>query len=385
MARIVVAMSGGVDSSVTAALLHAQGHDVIGVTLDVWPAETPQAQRQRKACCGTSAVEDARRVADRLGIPYYVLNFRELFRETVIADFVREYQRGRTPNPCVRCNQHVKFRPVLARAAILGADYIATGHYVRREQDARTGRYVLRRAGDRQKDQSYVLWPVQQDELARTLFPLSDVDKQEVRALARSFGLAVADKPESQEICFVPAGGYRRYLQQVAPETLEPGIMLSTEGEVLGQHPGVAFFTLGQRRGLGFAHSQPMYVVDIQPERNVVVVGDEADIYTRELLAEEVNWVALSTLDSPQRVLARVRYRMAVAPATVYPAEPAGTMRVVFDEPQRAITPGQSVVLYDDDLLLGGGIITATERHQPAADRSTELPAMAPPALVSVT
>lgn len=385
MARIVVAMSGGVDSSVTAALLHAQGHDVIGVTLDVWPSETPQTQRQRKACCGTSAVEDARRVADRLGIPYYVLNFRELFRETVIADFVREYQRGRTPNPCVRCNQHVKFRPVLARAAILGADYVATGHYVRREQDARTGRFVLRRARDHGKDQSYVLWPVQQDELARTLFPLSEIDKPEVRSLARSFGLAVADKPESQEICFVPAGGYRQYLQQVAPETLEPGLMLSTEGDVLGQHPGVAFFTLGQRRGLGFPHSQPMYVVDIQPERNVVVVGDEADIYTRELLAEEVNWIALSGLDRSRRVMARVRYRMAVAPATAYPADSPGTMRVVFDEPQRAITPGQSVVLYDDDLLLGGGIITATERSQPAADRSSELPALESSALVSVT
>ena len=226
---------------------------------------------------------------------------------------------------------------------------------------------------------------MQQDELARTLFPLSDIDKPEVRSLARSFGLAVADKPESQEICFVPAGGYRQYLQQVAPETLEPGLMLSTEGEVLGQHPGVAFFTLGQRRGLGFPHSQPMYVVDIQPERNVVVVGDEADIYTRELLAEEVNWIALSGLDRSRRVLARVRYRMTVAPATVYPAKSPDTIRVVFDEPQRAITPGQSVVLYDDDLLLGGGIITATERSQPAADRSSELPALESSALVSVT
>ena len=325
-------------------------------------------------------------MADRLGIPYYVLNFRELFRETVIADFVREYQRGRTPNPCVRCNQHVKFRPVLARAAILGADYVATGHYVRREQDARTGRYVLRRARDHGKDQSYVLWPVQQDELARTLFPLSDVEKPEVRALARSFGLAVADKPESQEICFVPAGGYRRYLQQVAPETLEPGIMLSTEGEVLGQHPGVAFFTLGQRARAGLSPIRSR-CTSWTSSRSATWLS----WVTRRTSTRASYWRRRSTGSrspawiAPRRVMARVRYRMTVAPATVYPAEPAGTMRVVFDEPQRAITPGQSVVLYDDDLLLGGGIITATERNQPTTDRSTELPTIAPPALVSVT
>jgi len=381
MARIVVAMSGGVDSSVVAALLKHQGHDVIGVTLNVWPetataatilsddngdasgtdgmGNTKSTARSR-ACCGNSAVDDARRVADLLDIPYYVLNFRELFREYVIADFVREYARGRTPNPCVRCNQHVKFRPVLQRAAALGADYVATGHYVRRDQDPETGRFRLRKALDPSKDQSYVLFPMQQDELARTLFPLGDLPKAETRRLAHEYGLPVADKAESMEICFVPDNKYARYVERAAPETAQPGPIVDIAGRYLGEHPGVIHFTVGQRRGIGITSPEPLYVIGIEPERNAVVVGPDKDLMCRELLAEDLNLVALPELTEALRCRARIRYRMSEAPATLIPApeEGEGVCRVVFDEPQRAITPGQAVVFYDGDVVLGGATIT---------------------------
>ena len=371
MTRIVVAMSGGVDSSVCAALLKQQGHDVIGVTLNVWPESAtalsadscdPVPSRS-KACCGNSAVDDARRVADTLEIPYYVLNFRELFREQVIADFVREYSRGRTPNPCVRCNQHVKFRPVLQRAAALGADFIATGHYVQRDQDPETGRWRLRKALDPSKDQSYVLYPMRQDELAHTLFPLGGLPKTETRRLARELGLPVAEKPESMEICFVPDNKYGRYVTEQAPEAAQPGPIVDVSGRYLGQHTGIVNYTVGQRRGLGLSSDQPLFVVGIEPERNVVVVGPDKDLRCRALVAEDLNLVALPALDRPMRCRARIRYRMSEAPATLepLPAEGEGVVRVVFDEPQRAITPGQSVVLYDDDVVLAGGIIRGAD------------------------
>jgi tRNA-specific 2-thiouridylase len=370
MARIVVAMSGGVDSSVTAALLKRQGHDVIGVTLNVWPEGTDTAAddscdttpTRAKACCGNSAVDDARRVADSLNIPYYVLNFRELFREYVIADFVREYARGRTPNPCVRCNQHVKFRPVLHRAAALGAEYVATGHYVRRDHDRNTGRWRLRKAVDASKDQSYVLYPMRQDELARTLFPLGDMPKTETRRLAQDLGLAVAGKPESMEICFVPDNKYGRYVAAQAPEAAQPGPIVDHTGRYLGQHSGVINYTIGQRRGLGLTSPEPLFVIGIEPERNAIVVGPDKDLLCRELVADDLNLVALPTLDAPIRCRARIRYRMAEAPATLepLPERGEGSVKVTFDEPQRAITPGQSVVFYDGDAVLGGGIIATS-------------------------
>lgn len=368
MARIVVAMSGGVDSSVTAALLKRQGHDVIGVTLNVWPDSPAEAQgadegSRSKACCGISAVDDARRVADALDIPYYVLNFRDLFREYVIADFVREYARGRTPNPCVRCNQHVKFRPVLQRATALGAEYVATGHYVRRDQDPVTGRYRLRKASDRSKDQSYVLFPMQQDEIARTLFPLGDYPKAETRRLAEAFGLAVAGKPESMEICFVPDNKYGRYVTAQAPATAQPGPILDSQGRYLGEHAGIIHFTVGQRKGLGLTSPQPLFVLAIEPERNAVIVGSDADLFCDTLIADGLNLVALPELTAPLRCLARVRYRMQEAPATLEPAPEHGAdaVRVRFDDPQRAITPGQAVVFYDGDVVLGGATIASTE------------------------
>jgi tRNA-uridine 2-sulfurtransferase len=388
MARIVVAMSGGVDSSVTAALLKEQGHDVIGITLNVWPeerispdsAETdlagaavfgrePSAPRHSKTCCGNSAVDDARRVADLLGIPYYVLNFRELFREYVIADFIREYNRGRTPNPCVRCNQHVKFRPVLQRAAALGADYVATGHYVRRDQDPLTGRFRLRKALDPSKDQSYVLFPMKQDELARTLFPLGDMPKTETRRLAAEFDLPIADKPESMEICFVPDNKYGKYLEEQAPETTAPGPILDAQGRYRGEHAGIAHYTVGQRKGLGLTSPEPLYVVAIEPERNAVIVGSDKDLYCRELVAEDLNLVALPDLDRPVHCRARIRYRMHEAPAMIEPVpeEGEGVVRVVFEEPQRAITPGQAVVFYDGDVVLGGATITRTVEDEGVA------------------
>jgi tRNA-uridine 2-sulfurtransferase len=361
MARIVVAMSGGVDSSVTAALLKNQGHDVIGITLNVWPENLgTDATTRAKACCGNSAVDDARRVADSLDIPYYVLNFRELFREYVIADFVREYTRGRTPNPCVRCNQHVKFRPVLQRAAALGAEFVATGHYVRRDQDPATGRWRLRKASDPSKDQSYVLFPMQQDELARTLFPLGDLPKSETRRLAHEFGLPVAGKPESMEICFVPDNKYARYVEEHAPEASQPGPIVDVTGRYLGEHPGILNFTVGQRKGLGITSPEPLYVIGIEPERNTVVVGPDKDLMCRELVAEDLNLVALPALEGHVACRARIRYRMSEAPATIepLPEEGEGVVRVVFDEPQRAITPGQAVVFYDGDVVLGGATIT---------------------------
>jgi len=371
MARIVVAMSGGVDSSVTAALLKQQGHDVIGVTLNVWPESNVDEVTRTKACCGISAVDDARRVADLLDIPYYVLNFRELFREYVIADFVREYTRGRTPNPCVRCNQHVKFRPVLQRAVALGAEYVATGHYVRKDRDPVTGRYRLRKAADPSKDQSYVLFPMQQDELARTLFPLGDLPKSETRRLAAEFGLPVAKKPESMEICFVPDNKYGRYVVAAAPQAAQPGPIINLQGRYLGEHPGITFFTVGQRKGLGLTSSEPLYVVDIDHERNALIVGADRDLYCRELIADDLNLVALAALDGPVRCRARIRYRMAEAPATIEPApeEGEGAIRVVFDGPQRAVTPGQAVVFYDGDVVLGGATIAraVAERDAPAS------------------
>jgi tRNA-specific 2-thiouridylase len=359
MARIVVAMSGGVDSSVTAALLKREGHDVIGVTLNVWPESAADEVTRSKACCGISAVDDARRVADVLDIPYYVLNFRELFREYVIADFVREYTRGRTPNPCVRCNQHVKFRPVLHRAAALEAEYVATGHYVRRDQDPLTGRFRLRKAVDPSKDQSYVLFPMQQDELARTIFPLGELPKTETRRLAQELGLPVANKPESMEICFVPDNRYGNYVREQAPAAIQPGPIMDSQGRYLGEHPGIAYFTVGQRKGLGLSHSEPLYVVAIEPARNALIVGTDKDLLCRELVADDLNLVALPSLEGPVRCRARIRYRMQEAPAVVepLPEEGEGVVRVTFDAPQRAITPGQAIVFYDGDVVLGGAII----------------------------
>lgn len=360
--RIVVGMSGGVDSAVSAALLKEQGYDVIGVTLNLSPkVEGEEAWERDDSCCGLAASEDARRVADRLGIPHYVLNFRDVFAEKVIANFLDEYRRGRTPNPCVRCNDHIKFGTVLLKAKALDADLVATGHYARVATDPETGRQVLRKAVDPRKDQSYVLYVLTQDELRRTQFPLGELTKQETRELARKFNLQVANKPESQEICFVSERNYGDFLIKLAPDIAQPGPMIDVDGRVVGEHRGVAFYTIGQRRGLGLVSRDPLYVVDVDAENRTIIVGPEDALYDTELTADEANLVSAADLREERPVKARIRYRMTDADAFVSQPAP-GELRVRFAEPQRAITPGQAVVCYDGDAVVAGGTISRTSR-----------------------
>lgn len=360
--RVVVGMSGGVDSAVAAALLKEQGYDVVGVTLNLSPkVEGEDAWERDDSCCGLSASEDARRVADRLGIPHYVLNFRDVFAEKVVANFLDEYRRGRTPNPCIRCNDHIKFGTVLLKARALGADLVATGHYARVETDPGTGRRVLRKAADLRKDQSYVLYVLTQDELQRTIFPLGDLTKQETREIARKLNLPVANKPESQEICFVSERNYGEFLMKLAPDVAQPGPIVHVDGRVLGEHRGIAFYTIGQRRGLGLVSPDPLYVVDVDASNRAIIVGPEDALYDTELIAGEANLVSVADLRTPRLVKARIRYRMTDADAYVSQPQP-DLLRVTFLEPQRAITPGQAVVCYDDDVVVAGGTICRTSR-----------------------
>lgn len=355
--RILAAMSGGVDSSVAAAMLVEQGHDVVGVTLNVEPRQLMLNTVERvDACCSLSSVEDARRVADRIGIPHYSLNFKDVFREKVIDDFVAEYQRGRTPNPCVRCNEFIKFEAVLHRLHALDADAVATGHFVRRGQDGSSGRWQLLRGVDRWKDQSYVLYPLRQELLARSLFPLGEMTKEEVRARARALQLITADKPESQEICFVPDNKYGNFISEYAGDAVRPGLIVDQNNRVLGEHRGIVFYTIGQRRGLNLATPEPLYVLDIDPERNVLVVGRESGLYSEGLEAERINWVSIDPPNCELRARARIRYRAPEVDATIRPLSD-GRVIVTFDEPQKSVTPGQSVVLYRGDVVLGGGTI----------------------------
>lgn len=353
-------MSGGVDSSVAAALLLERGYEVIGVTMRLGPAELDGVEGLR-TCCGLGEVEEARRVADQLGFPHYVLDFRQVFRDTVIEPFIAEYARGRTPNPCIRCNEHVKFTALLRRAEQLGVDYVATGHYARVGYDAARGRWTLRRGVDARKDQSYVLYPLRQEQLARTLLPLGDWTKVETRALAEKLGLRVARKAESQEVCFIPDRDVPRFLREHRPETVRPGPILDRSGRVLGEHPGVAFYTIGQRRRLGVSAPEPLYVVGLDPERHTVTVDTWAGGFQQEFIVEAMHYVSEPPWSGSREVLAQVRYNMAAQPATVVPLSEQ-EVRVRFREPQRAITPGQAAVFYEGDWVLGGGTIRAVER-----------------------
>lgn len=352
--RVLVAMSGGVDSSLTAALLVQQGYDVIGATMQIW--EEGREDGDDRGCCSLSAVDDARRVADKLGIPYYVLNFRQLFQETVVDYFIAEYGAGRTPNPCIACNRRVKFEGLLQKALALGAEYVATGHYARIGYDGGRGRYLLRKGADAAKDQSYALYHLNQHTLKHFLMPLGEYAKTETRRMAREFGLAVADKPDSQEICFVPNDDYQAFLADKAPESLRPGDIVDTGGRILGRHRGLPLYTVGQRKGLGLAAGRPLYVVALDNERNQVIVGSDADVFASELIAGDLNYIAFDRLDTPLKAAAKIRYSAREAPAVIEPAG-EGLARVRFETPQRAITPGQSVVFYDGDIVLGGGII----------------------------
>lgn len=360
--RVLVGMSGGVDSSVAAALLLEQGYEVIGVTIKTYNYEEVGGNSgNESSCCSLEGINDARRVCLQLGIPHLVVDLTEPFRQQIIEDFVAEYFRGRTPNPCVRCNRAIKWGQLLRKADALGAEYIATGHYARVLYDAERRRYRLLRGYDRHKDQSYALWMLPQEFLARTLFPLGELTKEQVRQEAERLGLPIARKAESFELCFVPDNDYRRFLREYAPELTEQlrGGPILRDGRPVGQHEGYPFYTIGQRRGLKISAPEPLYVLDILPQENALVVGPEQKLYHQGLIAREVNFIAFDELPPEGiRCTARIRYKDEGAAATAW-QDAEGRLWVRFNTPRRAITPGQSVVLYEGEELLGGAVIEA--------------------------
>ena len=353
--RACVAMSGGVDSSVAAVLLLQQGYELSGVNLRMFHNEDLGQSRER-TCCSLADAEDAALVARRLGFPFYVFDFSQVFRDTVIRNFVQEYQAGRTPNPCAECNRSVKFGALLQRARTLGCDYLATGHYARVEQDPSSGRYLLKRAADRSKDQTYFLYMLTQEQLAHTLFPLGGLCKTEVRQIAEAHNLVNARKHDSQDICFVPDGKYADFIERTVGSPAPAGPFLDREGRVLGQHKGLIRYTLGQHKGLGLSTEEPLYVLEKDAAANTIRLGPDSALWTRQLTAEQVNLISLPELTAPLRVTAKTRYSQRESAAVLEPL-PGGQVRLTFDEPQRAITPGQAVVFYDGDVVVGGGII----------------------------
>jgi tRNA-specific 2-thiouridylase len=366
-------MSGGVDSAVAAALLKQQGHEVIGVTLNLAPKLADDAIVRDDVCCSLAAVEDARRVASQLGVAHYSLNLRAAFSDKIIAGFVAEYLRGRTPNPCIRCNEHVKFAALYRYARVLDADYLATGHYARVRQDPATGRHVLRKGVDPQKDQSYMLYVLDQDVLSHVLFPLGELTKPRTRELAREMGLSVANRRESQEICFVPDRNYGDFLRRAYPQTMRPGPIVNQAGEILGQHKGLAFHTVGQRHGLGVASARPLYVIALDSAANTVTVGPEDALFQDEVLATDARFVAVADIPEPLRVQARLRHRMPLADGWVE-ALPNDCLRLRLDQPRRAIAPGQALVCYrGDDVVAGGTILSARGADASGQAASTAL------------
>jgi len=360
---IVVAMSGGLDSSAVAALLAREGRSVVGMTMQLWnQRRLPELASEKTTgrCCSLDDVYDARHVAEQIGIPYYVVNFEQQFEEHVVVPFVAEYLAGRTPIPCTLCNNFIKFDQFLAMADTVGATHVATGHYARVTRAEATGRYELRTAADGTKDQTYFLFGLTQAQLARTLFPLGGKKKTEVRDLARSLNLAVAEKPESYEICFVPNNDYATFLSAYLEEKgsaapAAKGTIVSAAGETLGTHAGVHHFTVGQRKGLGLATGEPLYVIATDPQSQQVTVGANEALLRSTLLARDVNWVSIPAIATPRRAQVKIRHRHLPAEATLYPV--AEGVEVRFDEPQRAVTPGQAAVFYQSDLVLGGGWI----------------------------
>lgn len=354
MAKVMVGMSGGVDSSVAAKLLMDSGYDVTGVTLKLFDGK--DVAMETRTCCSLSDVEDARSVCYKLGIEHFVFNFKDEFRKKVMDQFAESYLKGETPNPCIECNRHIKFDKMLRRAEELGYDYIATGHYAIREFEGKSGKYILKRPKDRSKDQTYVLYGLTQYQLSKTLFPLGDYEKPEIRQIAENAGLVNSRKPDSQDICFVPNGNYASFITEHTNAEIKEGNFLNTDGEIIGRHKGVINYTIGQRRGIGISIGRPAYVTDKNAEENTVTIGDEKDLYKSEITVCGLNLISLDSLPEKMHVTAKVRYSRNEQPAVIRPIG-GGEVLVAFESPQRAPAKGQAAVFYDGDIVIGGGTI----------------------------
>lgn len=352
--QVVVGMSGGVDSSVAAYLLKEQGYEVIGMTMQIWQKDG--IEDKDGGCCGLSAVDDARRVCQKLDIPHYVINFRDDFKKHVIDYFLEEYQNARTPNPCIACNRYVKWESMLTKALQIGAQYIATGHYARVIQDEKTGRYMLKASKTLAKDQTYALYNLTQYQLAHTLMPLGEYTKEEVRQIAKQIGLGVATKPDSQEICFVPDNDYAGFIEEETGKKPLKGNFLNRRGKVIGQHKGIIHYTIGQRKGLGLSLGKPAFVTHINAKDHTITIGDNEDLLTTTVYANQLNFMPFEKLEKAMTCLAKIRYSHKAAPCTVKTID-EDTLVCEFEEKQRAITPGQALVLYDGDIVIGGGTI----------------------------
>lgn len=350
--KVLIAMSGGVDSSVAAQLMKSKGYDCIGCTMKLYNKE--ETDKCSKTCCSLDDVEDARAVAYKLDMPYYVFNYMDEFEEAVIEPFIKCYECGVTPNPCIECNRHLKFRHLLDKAFALDCDYIVTGHYARIEKQG--DKYILKKAADESKDQSYVLHFLSQEQLAHIMFPLGEMCKAKARDLASESGFINADKPDSQDICFVPDGDYAKVISERTGRTYEPGNFVNKEGKILGQHKGIINYTIGQRKGLGLALQEPAYVCELRTDTNEVVLGKNEDLFSRDVYAGNFNWISGEEPEGEVRCSAKIRYRMKEMPCTAVSLGD-GKVKLTFDEPQRAVTPGQFAVLYDGDIVLGGGVI----------------------------
>ncbi|ROR30704.1 tRNA-specific 2-thiouridylase [Mobilisporobacter senegalensis] len=354
--KVVIGMSGGVDSSVAAYLLKKAGYDVVGVTMQIWQDEDSCTIESNGGCCGLSAVDDARRVASDLEIPYYVMNFKNEFKDNVMDYFVQEYLAGRTPNPCIACNRYVKWESLLKRSLDIGADYIATGHYARVVK-LDNGRFTLMKSATAAKDQTYALYNLTQFQLEHTLMPVGEYTKDQIRKIAEEINLKVANKPDSQEICFIPDNNYARFIEENTDSIIEEGNFVTSDGEILGQHKGITHYTVGQRKGLNLALGYPVFVLEIRPETNEVVIGDSNQVFNEKLYADNLNFMSIPDLDDEMIVDAKIRYSHKGAKCTIRKID-KDLIECIFEEPQRAITPGQAVVFYDGDYVVGGGTIT---------------------------